>query len=138
MRPHPGMLSGLVFVSLVGCTDPPITPDARISERFAVECPDLPTRLFAGQEVSIPFRLDRGEGYRKDVEIRARPPKDLQARPRTGVVTKNDPGTVYLIVKAYPDTPLGEYVIRIEVTPDAARSVLADVRVSVVSPTESE
>jgi uncharacterized membrane protein len=134
MPPRLKVLFGLAVVAVAGCTDSPVTSEAPASDRFAVVSPESATHLTVGQEVSIPILLDRGEGFRKEVQVRVRSPKGLQARLSSDVVKVASPGSVNVIVQAYPDTPTGEYVVRFEATPDAARAVLANVRVSVTAP----
>jgi uncharacterized membrane protein len=122
----------IAVAGVTGCEKPAAPGPA--PESLTLSVPNPGPAVPPGGETTVRVQLDRSAGFRKDVQVKVRAPRGVEAEAVPAVVGPTEPGVVTVRVRTYPDTPPGDHVVRVEATPDASRAVLADVTVTTTDP----
>jgi uncharacterized membrane protein len=101
------------------------------SETFRLKGPATATTIKQGDKQTIKLTVDRGRNFKKDVMLKAEPPKDLKVNMEPATVKASDPETATMSISADRDAAVGEHTIKVIANPAEGNAVNIDVKVNV-------
>jgi len=107
---------------------------ANQDDGFRIVIPTSDAKVKQGEAQSFAISLQRGDYFKRDVQLEIRPSQGLEVEPKNVLVRASDRPDVQLRIAAAKDAALGEYKVYLTATPDTGKAASIEFAVQVISP----
>jgi uncharacterized membrane protein len=124
-----GML--ISVLAFTGCNSKSETGGGAGSDTFKLVVPAMSTDVKQGEVQTVRIKLDRGDGFKREVRLELEAPDGIKVDPNDSTVKPGDKGDVQVKITANEDAPLGEHKIMVKGTPDKGESTEMEFSITV-------
>jgi len=100
---------------------------------FKIDVPTFAKKVKQGETRTINIKIQRGEFFKQDVELRIESAEGISVDPTKVTVKASDEPVVQLSITVPGDAAIGKYRVNVTGTPDEGQSTSVEFKVKVVS-----